>query len=86
MPHFGEQVPGIPLAGVGITLTGSPFTYVNTRPGVILVNGGTVTVVEIGRGGTFYVTGVIAGAFPVGKSDSIRITYTVAPTMTLLPA
>lgn len=71
-----------------ITVTGSPFTYQNTTtfPTDVIVQGGTVSKVEFSRDGTtWYDTGVVAGMFGLSPSDRLRVTYTVAPTMTLIP-
>ena len=71
---------------VSITVTASPFTYEATRPGVVVVGGGTVSLVEMGRAGTFTGAGLIGGLVPVWVSDSVRVTYVVAPTMTFIPS
>lgn len=68
-----------------VTLTGSPHTYTATADCCVTVNGGTVSVIAIVRGGTAYTTGETAGQFRLRKSDGLRITYTVAPTVTLFP-
>lgn len=71
-----------------ITVTGSPFSYQNTTtfPADTIVFGGTVSKVEFSRDGTtWYDVGVIAGMFGLSPSDRLRVTYTVAPTMTLIP-
>lgn len=75
-----------PEAEVAVTLTGSPFTFSAPRKGTLIVNGGTVSAVEFSRNGTtFYTTGATAGMFTVNKSDLLRITYAVAPTVTFVP-
>ena len=71
---------------VSITVTASPFTYQATRPGSVVVSGGTVSLVEMGRAGTFTGMGLLGGVVPVWVSDSVKITYVVAPTMTFIPS
>jgi hypothetical protein len=72
----------------GITLTGSPFVWQNTGAAVatVIIFGGTVTLIELSRdGSTWYTSGLILGTFRVAPSDRLRVTYAVAPTMTLFP-
>ena len=71
-----------------ITVTGSPFSYQNTTTfrADVIVQGGTVSKVEFSRdGSTWYDVGVTAGMFGLSPSDRLRVTYTGAPTMTLIP-
>jgi hypothetical protein len=75
---------------VALTLTGSPFTYQNTNSyNVDVLIGGTVggvTDLEFSRDGvTWYSTGSFYGEFMLSPNDRIRITYTVAPTVTVIP-
>lgn len=83
MPHPDEAlsllVSNAPL--VGITPGASPYTYTATDAGTVIVQGGTVTLIELGRKTTFVTTGMTFGAVPVSKGDQVRVTYTVAPTM-----
>lgn len=73
-----------------IVLTGSPFTYQNTNSYTlnVLVGGsiGGVTNLEFSRDGiTWYGTGSFYGQFTLCPLDYLRITYTVAPTVTGIP-
>jgi len=79
---------GLPPANVEpVTLTGSPFVYSATRRGSLIVSGGTVSAVAFSRdgGSTYYTVGTVAGMFTVSASDLLKITYTVAPTVTFVP-
>jgi len=71
-------------APTAMTLGASPHTYTNASgyDQDILITGGTVSAIELGRGGVFY-----AATSPVRLSpgDSVRISYTVAPTTTIIP-
>lgn len=70
-----------------ITPSGSPFSYQNTFDGdvSVIVKGGTVTLIEYTRdNAAFYDVGVIAGMFSLSTRDRLRVTYSVAPTMTLI--
>jgi hypothetical protein len=66
------------------TVGASPFSYTAPQAGVVLISGGTVSLVEYGRGGVFTNIGTVAGAVPVSQGDVVRVTYTVAPTMTFV--
>lgn len=87
MPHIGEkaEVVGNRGTAMAITPTGSAFSYVAPANGIIILSGGTVSIIEYGRGASFYVVGLLAGSFAVARGDIVRVTYVVAPTMTFLP-
>lgn len=84
MPHSDETLASLvintPVSGV--TPGASPYTYTAPNDGNIIVQGGTVTVIELGRNGTFATTGLTAGVVPMKRGDQLRVTYAVAPTMT----
>ena len=76
------------VAPSNITVTASPMTYQNTTgyDADIIISGGTVSNIEFTRdNATFYTTGFIAGVLKLSPTDRVRVTYTVAPTMTLVP-
>jgi hypothetical protein len=87
MPHPDETL-GLALpslrAPAAITVGASPFTSIARSPGTAFVQGGTVTLIELGRGGVFTNVGVVAGAVPLSTGDSVRVTYSVLPTMTFI--
>ena len=74
-----------------ITPGASPYTYTLTEQvGVndadVIVGGGTVSAIAVGRGGgTGVTTGLTSGTFRLARGDFLTVTYTVAPTMTLVP-
>lgn len=71
-----------------IIVTASPFVYGNatTYDVSVIVQGGAVTKVEFSRNNTtFYDCGTVAGMFYLSKGDFLRVTYSVAPTMTAIP-
>jgi hypothetical protein len=71
-----------------ITVTASPFTYQNATGynGDVIISGGTVSNIEFTRDNTtFYTTGLTTGVITLSPSDRVRVTYSVAPTMTLVP-
>jgi hypothetical protein len=70
-----------------LTIGASPYTYVAGVKGSLIVSGGTVSAIAFSRdGATFYSTGQTAGMFPLNARDSLRITYTVLPTVTFVPS
>ena len=76
------------VAPSDITVTASPFTYQNTTAfnGDVIISGGTVSNIEFTRDNTtFYTTGLLMGVLRLSPSDRVRVTYTVAPTMTYVP-
>jgi len=80
------KVVGHTNAVTAITVTASSFTYQNAAvyQEDILITGGTVSLVEFTRdNATWYArTGDTVSLSP---SDRVRVTYTVAPTMTKIP-
>lgn len=75
-----------PSAESTVTATTSPMTYTATQRGFMIVQGGTVSLVQWNRGGvTNHATGQTQGCFPVSQGDSLIITYSVAPTLTFVP-
>lgn len=78
---------GSNLLPTGITVAASPFVVQNTTDWdqSIIVQGGTVSKIEYSRDtSTYYDVGVIAGMFWLSPLDYLRVTYTVAPTMTTI--
>lgn len=71
-----------------ITLGASPCSVMNTSNTrlMILIAVGTVSSVEFSRDGiTFDSVGLVAGDFILNPQDSLRITYTIAPTVVSYP-
>src|SRR6201999_4547302 len=73
-----------PSAEAQVTPTGSPFAYQALKKGFLIVNGGTVSLVQFTRVGT-YTTGMVSGMFPVDLGDTITVTYSAPPTITFVP-
>lgn len=67
-------------------VTASPYSYSDPiRDGLLVVSGGTVSLIEYGRRGVFTALGITSGLIPVRSGDVVRITYTVAPTVRFIP-
>lgn len=84
----GRTADGFSAAPSSITATASPYTYQNTSGAAedIMVTGGTVTAVDFSRdGATWYSTGLVVVTVRLSPGDKIKITYTLAPTITKVP-
>ena len=68
-----------------ITPGASPYDLINVgyAPLRFQISGGTVSAITYSRdGSTFDSVGAVAGQFDLNPGDRLRITYTVAPTIT----
>lgn len=81
---FNNLIPTNPLPESAITVTASPFTYTLPSNGYVVINGGTVSAINVKRINS-YVTGLTGGVIALSRGDSVVVTYTVAPTMTFMP-
>lgn len=68
-----------------ITVTASPFSYTVQSEGAVLVQGGTVSQIQLKRVSA-HTLGVTDGLFPVTTGDVITVTYTGLPTMVFFPS
>lgn len=73
----------------GQAVGASPYTYTNSGDFDVtaLVTGGTVSAVDFTRDGTnfFTVSTATNTSIVLNPGDGVRITYTVLPTLTLIP-
>ncbi len=77
---------GLPQPEEEAVVTASPFVYTAVIRGQAHIGGGNVSLVEFSRNGTdWYDTGLTAGFIEMDRADSLRITYTIAPTITFFP-
>ena len=73
---------------IPVIATESPFRYINPNTYAVdlMVSGGGVSKLEFSRDGTtYYDTGSYYGMFTLSPSDMLRVTYTQAPILTLIP-
>lgn len=67
----------------------SPYTYTNSGDFDVtaIVSGGTVSSVQFTRDGTnfFTVSTATNASVVLNPGDAVRVTYTVLPTLTLIP-
>lgn len=69
---------------MSIALTSSPFSITPNAHGTLIITGGTISNISLIRGAiTINLTGQVI--IPVRISDTISITYSVAPTVQFLP-
>jgi hypothetical protein len=54
---------------------------------MVLLNGGTVSLIEFSRGGTVFdpIGSLLSGDFMLNPGDGLRITYTIAPSVVYYP-
>ena len=85
--YFFQQFTQDAPAVVSIIPTGSPFDFTSTSGGTMSVVGGTVSDISIVRG-TVVIPVASSTADPVlvplSIGDTVRVTYSVAPTMRFL--
>ena len=75
-----------PIAALSALAVGaSPHTFTAEADGALAVAGGTVSLLEYGRNGNFTSLGLTSGLVPIKRGDALRITYSVAPSILLIP-
>jgi hypothetical protein len=73
-----------PTAETVITPTGSPFIYQAIVGGFMIVQGGTVSLLQFVRASTHTLPGT-SGVFPLSRADQLIITYSGAPNLIFVP-
>lgn len=79
---------GYATAPSGQAAGASPYTYTNANAYSedVMVAGGTVTALDFSRNGTtWYASGLVIGTVRLSPGDKLKVTYTVAPTITRIP-
>ena len=84
---FSSVQTGSNIAASSISVGASPFLYVNNAnyDMDVQVSAGTVTLVELVRNSVSTAFSLVAGSFRVSPGDGLRVTYSIAPTMTQIP-
>lgn len=72
-----------PLTVTSVTVGASPFSYLAPSDGFLSIAGGSGVSSAYIRQGTSVSLGS-ASVVPVKRGDTVRITYTTAPTVTLI--
>lgn len=75
------RLPALPLP---VTPGASPFSYQAPWAGFVLLNGGTVSAAAVSRDGTTFFSCPTSGFVPVAVGDVVKVTYSGAPTMTMI--
>jgi hypothetical protein len=85
--HFANTFTGKPPdAESTVAVTPSPMTYTVQQKGFLIVQGGTVSLIQFSRGLVAnHTTGQTQGCFPLSQGDSLIITYSAAPNLTWVP-
>lgn len=72
-----------------ISVTASPFVFINTEicPILVFISAGTVTDISLSpdQGNTWMGIGLLGGCFHVNPGRQLRVTYVLAPTMQYTP-
>jgi hypothetical protein len=70
-----------------VKATGSPFSYIATGNGSLVVQGGSVSSITLSRARVSGVDlGVTSGLIPMAAGDLVTITYSSAPNLNFIPA
>lgn len=81
---FGALV-GPSGAASAVTVSASPTSFTASERGSVVISAGTLTSVTLTRGGTAVSFGTTR-SIPVSNGDLVTVSYSVAPTITFLPA
>ncbi|NTZ81661.1 right-handed parallel beta-helix repeat-containing protein [Burkholderia metallica] len=78
----------VPLNPVGQTVGASPWTFANSNLSAVSMSvaGGTVSSIAVSRNGqAAYATGLTNGMIDLKPGDAMTVTYSAAPTVTMIP-
>lgn len=77
---------GLPQEEEVVTIGASPAIYTAVIRGQAHIGGGTVSSIEFSRDAVnWFDTGLTEGFVQMDRTDHLRVTYTVAPTVTFFP-
>ena len=74
-----------PVGENAVILGTTPTVYTATKNGTLMIQGGAISQVTIGRVSTYTIPPAGTGYIPISIGDVITIYYTVAPTVTFFP-
>jgi len=80
---YNAVTQGLSQPEEAVTVGASPFVYQAVIRGQVFVNGGTVSAVEFSRNGTDYYPAT--SPVQMATKDFLRVTYSVAPTLIVVP-
>ncbi|MCR4466997.1 glycoside hydrolase family 55 protein [Burkholderia sp. SCN-KJ] len=79
---------GVQLTPVVQTVSASPWTFANSNPSAVSMSvaGGNVSSISVSRNGQqAYATGLTNGMVDLKPGDAMTVTYSAAPTVTMIP-
>lgn len=85
LQFFASLVAPPPLIAEVDMSSGSPYSFIASRPGHLLIQGGTVSAITLTRGRDTVALTAIAGFIPVGQADIIETTFAVLPDAWFIP-
>lgn len=83
---YFQQFTQAPASAIDIVVGASPFDYRVKEPGTFIITGGIITGVRLTRGSVAITLATANNIIPVGINDVVRVTYSVLPTLRLLPS
>lgn len=87
--QYLQQFTQSPPNFINLTVGSSPFSYSAKEPGYIYIFGGTVSVIQLIRGTIAFSIGIVSGVagqtVPVSINDTVKITYSVKPSVWFIP-
>lgn len=83
---YFQQFTQAPASAIDITVGISPFAYTVREPGTLSIAGGTITGVTLTRGSVVITLTTTNNLIPVGINDIVTVSYSVLPTLRLLPS
>jgi len=83
--NYFQQFSLPPAKIQNIALGASPYSYTASSDGNLVISGGTVSNVNLTRGG-LTINLPTSGIMPMTQGDVIQITYSVLPTVNFIPA
>ncbi len=79
--QFTEKAPAV----INVTVGASPFSYTPNKRCNILISDGTVSAIELIRGTVVMPLSTVRPLMvPIGIADTLRVTYSVLPTIQVL--
>lgn len=87
--RFFQQFVTAPPAVADVSVGASPFSITANDNGTMVVSGGTVSLIQLIRGSTtitIATSTAIPRLVPISIGDTLKVTYTVLPTIQFVPS
>lgn len=82
---FFQQFTQTPAPAMTVSVGSSPFFYTALEPGTLVLQGGTITNLQLIRG-SLVINIINAITIPLGIDDVVIITYSVLPNAYFFPS